>query len=229
MSDAFQKRLPNSTDKTDETPMQAPSSTEIQRNAPAEALTKPTKPRNQGEPMSERDAEINRRNAEFWAGHNARLAAKMDAITAAQAALIAAIQDWTSDEAFGADKAAMDRACEVVAAPLDALRLAISRRQKDAAKRKRPKKQPSNKSEVVEAMRLFRVSGGTLDAFIDAAEVGSIADVSFTAAKRRGLPDRWNVLCDQVTYPETTPAGAITARGTMAGWWREAGRESTTD
>lgn len=53
MSIVFQKRPPICTDKTDETPMQAPSSTKIQRNAPAEALTKPTKPRNQGEPMAD--------------------------------------------------------------------------------------------------------------------------------------------------------------------------------
>lgn len=32
------------TDETDETPVQAHSSPEIQRNTPAEALTKPTKP-----------------------------------------------------------------------------------------------------------------------------------------------------------------------------------------
>lgn len=47
----FQKRPPIRTDKTDETPVQAHSSPEIQRNTPAEALTKLTKPRNQGEPM----------------------------------------------------------------------------------------------------------------------------------------------------------------------------------
>jgi len=51
MSIVFQKHPPTCADETDETPMQAHSSPEIQRNTPAEALTKPTKPRNQGEPL----------------------------------------------------------------------------------------------------------------------------------------------------------------------------------
>lgn len=86
------------------------------------------------------------------------------------------------------------------------------RRQAKRARKPRPKKKPTHKSVVTEAMAVVR-NQMTLDTFLEAAEVGSIQGLKITRHLAKGV-ERWLVECDNVDLDKPP-----VARSTLEGWW----------
>jgi hypothetical protein len=132
---------------------------------------------------------------------------------------------------MAADQAESERALATAKAAAEVrVGKAVSDFQSDHARKPRPKKEPTHKSEVIAAMSLWRADNHTLAEFLDAAEVGSIPSVNIKLAPLVDA-NKYIVVCenvsDHVQAPSPTASGtqppAKTVRyRTLEHWWEEA-------
>jgi hypothetical protein len=86
------------------------------------------------------------------------------------------------------------------------------------ASKSRPKKKPSHRIEVIEAMRIFNYTGATLQAFLDSAAVESIEGITITRVASSKI-DAYSVECDDI---DSRPR-EVKYR-TLEDWWTEAAK-----
>ncbi len=96
----------------------------------------------------------------------------------------------------------------------------ISRKtQSDRAARPRPKKAPSQRSEVIKAMRRARAAGEDLPGFLAAADNGSIKGAMISPAAMVGVR-KYEIECGNA------PSGNAVSLRTLFDWWKEAGKRA---
>ena len=88
--------------------------------------------------------------------------------------------------------------------------------QGERAKKPRPKKNPTHRSEVIEEMRHYRFEGGHLDEFL-ASEPDGI-----TIAPVDAKQSRFTITCEAILPPRKLDK--VVSKGTLYEWWTEAAK-----
>lgn len=89
----------------------------------------------------------------------------------------------------------------------------------DAAKKPRPRKKPTLRSEFIAEMKRARFGGMTIDDFIASVMVGSVMGLELKDGPEGS--NRYELFADEVGGDATNKS-----RGTLKSWWKEAGRVS---
>lgn len=153
-------------------------------------------------------AEINRANREYWDRRNGTLKD-----------LIAKYQPETPEGVL-----AILEGEEAIARSDESFARVESQANTSRARKKRPKKKPTYKTEFIAAMTQWRKDDGLLKDFIDAAENGSIEGLSITSDTAKGS-GRYVISSGEVVGKLDLPDGSTgkkVAYSTIAGWWDEA-------
>jgi hypothetical protein len=94
-----------------------------------------------------------------------------------------------------------------------------SQAQSDRASKLRPKKEPTQRSITISAMRASRAEGRSFEEFLDAVQNGGVDSVRVSRAGPVRLK-RYDIECD-------APAGNTVSQRTLHEWWTEAGKRIT--
>ena len=173
-------------------------------------------------------AEMNKTHREFWDATSAEFEASLRRRPGD--AVIAAEQEAEATLAAGVDGGTDARDAAIRQSPSMEKRVADLGRahqlaQQAKARKPRPKRKPTVRTETIAAMASARRDGMEFQDFLDSAQAGSASGISVSRLDRRGV-ERFLVIADAVTDRDGEQE---VSAGTLRDWWGKAGKKLTTD
>lgn len=94
--------------------------------------------------------------------------------------------------------------------------------QQERAEKLRPKKNPTHRSVVIEAMHDFRFEGSSIETFLE-ADIDGITVEPMDNMPMSDKRKKYRVICEAIS-PHAPDTGKVKSLGTLYDWWSEAAK-----